>query len=108
VVTDYWLRYKMATIEFGDTNRDHALKSKFAIVTIHDICPAYSNKLFKAADELEKLAIPFNFAVIPQFKRKQEDMITNNIQGFRKNAMDALLSLGFSLAETEEEILLLN
>lgn len=52
VVTDYWFNYKMATIEFGDepqNEKDHALKSKFAIVlkskfaivTIHDACPIF-------------------------------------------------------------------
>jgi predicted deacetylase len=170
-VTQYWLNYKMATIEFGDTeNRDHVLKSKFAIVTIHDVCPAYSSRIFTAADALEKLDIPFNFAIIPRFKQKDENAITNNIKwlerimeynqpialhglyhedqdgkiedfhnfdlkkaqedlkkgidifveagitsnifipptwAVNKYTIDAMLYMGFSLAETDEEILLL-
>ncbi len=78
VVTDYWFNYKMATIEFGDdpkNNKAHALKSKFAIVTIHDACPEFSKRVFQQADELEKLKIAFNFAVIPLMKKEKANDI---------------------------------
>ncbi|SRR5579875_561530 len=81
VVTDYWFNYKMATIEFGDTapeSKTHVLKSKFAIVTIHDASPEFSEAIFKAADKLQKLKIPFNFAVVPRFKEKKENDLKNN------------------------------
>jgi len=170
-VTEYWLNYKMATIEFGDaSNKDHVLKSKFAIVTIHDVCPEFSDRIFDAADALARLDIPFNFAIIPRFKQEQENLVADNIKwlerirGYKqtialhglyhedqkgsiedfhnfdynraskdlkegmnifaksgittdvfipptwavnKHSIDALLSTGFSLVETEEEILLL-
>src|SRR5690348_12239382 len=80
VVTDYWFNYKMATIEFGDepqNEKDHALKSKFAIVTIHDACPIFSKRIFEQANELEKLNIAFNFALIPLMKQDENNDIRN-------------------------------
>jgi uncharacterized protein DUF2334 len=69
VVTSYWFNYKMATIDMGDKPDDHAkshiLKTKYGIVTIHDVSPLYFERIFHFADELEKLGIPFNFAIIP-------------------------------------------
>jgi predicted deacetylase len=47
------------------------LKEKLAIVTIHDACPTFSYKIFKQADELEKLDIKFNIALIPFFNEKE-------------------------------------
>ncbi|HZT35928.1 MAG TPA: DUF2334 domain-containing protein [Nitrososphaera sp.] len=80
VVTDYWLNYKMATIELGELKiPEHALKSKFAIVTIHDAAPAYSTKIFRAADSLERLEIPFGMAIIPKFRGIAENEIGNNL-----------------------------
>jgi len=68
-VTEYWLNYKMATIDLGDRPQEeaekHVLRSKFAIVTIHDVSPAYTNRIINFANELENLKIPYNFAVIP-------------------------------------------
>lgn len=80
IVTNYWLNYKISTIEFGDYTRDnknnrpsnHALQNKFAIVTIHDAAPEFSKKIFTQANELEKLNIPFNFAVIPYFRDRRQ------------------------------------
>ncbi len=83
VITDYWFNYKMATIEFGDEpssneKEDHALKSKFAIVTIHDACPEFSERIFEQANELEKLKISFNFAIIPKMRQEEENDIRNH------------------------------
>jgi predicted deacetylase len=43
-----------------------------AVVTIHDACPAFSSKIFKFAEELEKLDIKYNIALIPFFNEKQD------------------------------------
>jgi len=48
------------------------LKEKFVIVTIHDACPSFSTIIFKLADELEKLKINFNIALIPFFNEKED------------------------------------
>lgn len=42
------------------------------MVTIHDACPAFSKKIFESADELERLNIKFNIALIPFFNEKQD------------------------------------
>lgn len=52
--------------------KKHILKRKFAIATIHDISPKYTDKVFQLSDELEKLNIKFNFAVIPWYNKQQE------------------------------------
>ena len=46
---------------------------KFAIVTIHHACPAFSTKIFQLADELEDMGIKFNIALIP-FYNEIEDL----------------------------------
>jgi predicted deacetylase len=53
-------------------------KKFFAIVTIHDVAPEYSDKIFRAADELQKLGIHYNLAIIPYLKKKEENLVTNN------------------------------
>ena len=45
---------------------------RLGVVTIHDACPAFSTKIFKSADELERLNIKFNIALIPFFNEKQD------------------------------------
>jgi predicted deacetylase len=42
------------------------------VVTIHDACPAFSRKIFESADELERLNIKYNIALIPFFNEKQD------------------------------------
>ena len=44
------------------------LKEKSVIVTIHDACPFFSDKIFNLADELENLKIKFNISLVPFFK----------------------------------------
>ncbi len=84
VVTSYWFNYKMSTIEFGDRSKEeaqkHILKSKFAITTMHDVSPKYTDKVSHLADELEKLNIKYNFAIIPWFNKQQEYDIRKNSQ----------------------------
>ena len=45
---------------------------RVGVVTIHDACPAFSTKIFKSTDELERLNIKFNIALIPFFNEKQD------------------------------------
>jgi predicted deacetylase len=59
-------------------------KKFFAIVTIHDVAPEYSDKIFRAADELEKLDIHYNLGVIPYLKKRKENLISNNPEFVKK------------------------
>jgi len=43
-----------------------------AVVTIHDACPTFSTNLFNATNELEKLDIKYNIALVPFFNEKQD------------------------------------
>jgi len=43
-----------------------------AVVTIHDACPFFSTKIFKFADELERLRINYNIALVPFFNERQD------------------------------------
>ena len=70
IITSHWFNYKMATIELGDRPEkeveENVLKSKFAIVTIHDVSPEYIiDKIYCMAKELEKFNVQYNFAMIP-------------------------------------------
>ena len=56
----------------------------FAIVTIHDVAPEYSDKIFRAADELEKLGIHYNLAVIPYLKKREDNLISRNAEFVNK------------------------
>lgn len=38
-----------------------------AVVTIHDACPSFSKNIFKITNELEKLDIKYNIALVPFF-----------------------------------------
>jgi predicted deacetylase len=42
-----------------------------AVVTIHDACPAFSSKIFKFTEELQRLDINYNIALVPFFNEKQ-------------------------------------
>lgn len=43
-----------------------------SVVTIHDACPSFSTRIFKFADELERLNINYNIALVPFFNEKQD------------------------------------
>jgi predicted deacetylase len=47
-------------------------QTPLAVVTVHDACPFFSRKIFKFADELEKLGIMYNIALVPFFNEKQD------------------------------------
>jgi predicted deacetylase len=43
-----------------------------AVVTIHDACPSFSTRIFKFADQLKRLNIKYNIALVPFFNEKQD------------------------------------
>jgi predicted deacetylase len=47
-------------------------QSLLSVVTIHDACPAFSEKIFNFTESLEKLKIKYNIALIPFFNEKQD------------------------------------
>src|SRR6476620_10933277 len=47
-------------------------QTPLTVVTIHDACPACSAKLFKFADELERLGINYNIALVPFFNERED------------------------------------
>src|SRR6476646_11810451 len=47
-------------------------QTRLGVVTIHDACPAFSTKIFELADELERLDIKYNIALVPFFNEKQD------------------------------------
>jgi predicted deacetylase len=65
----------------------------FAVVTIHDVAPEYSDKIFKAADELQKLGIHYNLAIIPYLKKNEQHVLTKNAEFVNK-----ILSYGQDIA----------
>jgi predicted deacetylase len=52
--------------------QQHQPQLRLGVVTIHDACPAFSTKIFESADELERLSIKFNIALIPFFNEEQD------------------------------------
>jgi predicted deacetylase len=52
--------------------RQQQSRKQLGVVTIHDACPTFSEKIFESADELERLNIKFNIALIPFFNEKQD------------------------------------
>lgn len=59
----------------------------YAIVTIHDVAPEYSQKIFRVADELGKLDIHYNLAIIPHLKRREDNLISRNSE-FVRNVLE--------------------
>lgn len=55
------------------------VKSRCAVITIHDITPRYSDRIARAANTLLELGVPFNLAIIPRFMGKKEFELQNNI-----------------------------
>lgn len=88
VITSYWFNYKMATIDMTDKSenelKSHNLKTKYSIVTIHDVSPLYFNRIFQIADELEKLDIVYNFAIIPIHNEDKANDIRNHSESIRR------------------------
>jgi predicted deacetylase len=70
---------------------------RLGIVTIHDACPTFSKKIFELADELEKLSIKFNIALIPFFN-ETEDLprfpeFVDRIKSYKNNCQIVLHGL---------------
>src|SRR5215203_4271801 len=63
-------------------NKDN--NKPFAIVTIHDVAPEYSEKIFRVADELQKLGIHYNLAIIPYLKKRIDNLISRNPEFVKK------------------------
>jgi predicted deacetylase len=59
-------------------------KKFVAIVTIHDVAPEYSEKIFRVADELEKLGIHYNLAIVPYLKKRKYNLISRNPEFVKK------------------------
>jgi predicted deacetylase len=78
----------MATIDMGDKPieqaKEHILKTKYSIVTIHDMSPQYTQKVLHIADELEKRSISYNFAVIPRHNEEETNDVRNNLEFIEK------------------------
>jgi hypothetical protein len=47
-------------------------KRRLAVITIHDAAPVFEEKICEFADELDKLNIKFNIAIIPFYKEEQK------------------------------------
>lgn len=45
---------------------------KALVVTVHDACPALAPGVFRLANELENMGIPYNIALIPFFNERQD------------------------------------
>lgn len=58
------------------------MKSKFAIVTMHNVIPVYSCRI--SSGEHEELKIYYNFVVIPCSYQKRENKIRKNPELIRK------------------------
>src|SRR5919197_1450817 len=56
----------------SDSLEEPQQQPRLGVVTIHDACPAFSKKIFESCDELERLNIKFNIALIPFFNEKQD------------------------------------
>src|SRR5215217_2481132 len=59
-------------------------KKFVAIVTIHDVAPEYSEKIFRVADELEKLGIHYNLAIVPYLKKRKDNLLSRNPEFVKK------------------------
>ena len=59
-------------------------KKLFAIVTIHDVAPEYSEKISRVADQFEKLDIHYNLAIIPYLKKRKDNLVSRNPEFVKK------------------------
>ena len=47
-----------------------SMTNNLAVVTLHDVAPAFSKRIFEYTDTFENLGINFNVAVIPFYHRR--------------------------------------
>ncbi len=80
-----------------EQQQQQRLRTRLGVVTIHDACPAFSTKIFELADELERLNIKFNIALIPFFSEKQDlprfPEFVDKIKSYKKNCQIVLHGL---------------
>jgi predicted deacetylase len=46
------------------------IDQKLAIITIHDVNPSHSEKIFQTLDELNKLKVNYNLSIVPYYNKK--------------------------------------
>jgi predicted deacetylase len=72
-------------------------QTPLAVVTIHDACPFFSKKIFKFADELEKLGTKYNIALVPFFNEREDlprfPEFVDKIKSYQKRCEIALHGL---------------
>ena len=80
-----------------EQQQQQPLRTRLGVVTIHDACPAFSKKIFELVDELERLNIKFNIALIPFFNEKQDlprfPEFVDKIKSYKKNCQIVLHGL---------------
>lgn len=89
--TRYWLEDVTSNIDLEGNLKDRPrqLREKYAIVTVHDICPENRPKILVILRELDKLGIPYNIAVVPLYNEKKKNDIRND-----RSYIDYLLANG--------------
>ena len=66
-----WIIYESPKIILTRQGVNNRNEMATAVVTIHDACPAFSAKIFKLSDELERLNIKYNTALVPFFNERE-------------------------------------
>ena len=78
--TRYWLEDYAINIDLESELKAKMLKhkKKFAIITVHDVCPEFRSKITVILNELDKLEIPYSVAVIPLYNGRKKNDIRKN------------------------------
>jgi predicted deacetylase len=82
--TKEWLSRNMVTVELEQTSKDNTDEGKFALITIHDVTPYFSDRVLRASYSLSQLGMSFNLAIIPRFMQKHEYDLRNNIEWLKE------------------------
>ena len=92
--TRYWLEENTTNLDLERNLKTKVRSSdKFAMVTIHDVCPQYVSKINRIMRRLDKLDIPYSIAVIPMYNEAKDNDIRND-----KSFIDFLLKDGKEFA----------
>jgi predicted deacetylase len=46
------------------------IDQKIAIITIHDVNPSHSEKIFKTIDKLNEIKIKYSLSIVPYYAKK--------------------------------------
>jgi predicted deacetylase len=89
--TRYWLEDTTSNLDLEGKLKDkpHNLRGSFAIVTVHDVCPQNRSKITLILNELDKLDIPYNIAIIPLYYERKKNDVRND-----RSFIDFLLANG--------------